>query len=231
MALNAFFSYFGGKSSLARYYPPPAHDTVIEPFAGAAGYATRYHRKRVILVEKDTRVAALWRYLIRVSARELLALPDLAEGGKVSDLRVSDEARLLIGYNVQFSASGGPRNSLTTWSKGSASMWGPVLRARLAAQVEKIRHWRLIEGDYTCAPDVEATWHIDPPYEKMGAYYRCGAKSIDFRALGRWCRARKGQVMVCENAGARWLPFRAFKSNAPSSNKAASAEVIWTNDG
>src|SRR5262245_29982092 len=104
MSLNAFFTYFGGKSALARYYPEPEHDKLVEPFAVAAGYATRYHRRNVILVEKDPRVATLWRYLIRVSARDVLALPDIPEGGKVSDLRVSDEARLLIGYNVQFSA-------------------------------------------------------------------------------------------------------------------------------
>ena len=227
--VNQFFAYFGGKSSLSRYYPAPEHDTIVEPFAGAAGYETRYPRRKVVLVEKDERVATLWRYLIRVSAREILKLPDLAVGAKVSDLNVTPEAKLLIGYNVQFSASGGPRNSLTTWSAGSDSMWGPVLRARIAGQVEKIRHWRIIEGDYSLAPDVDATWYVDPPYEKMGAYYRCSAKAIDFKKLGAWCRSRRGQVMVCENEGATWLPFRPFVARAPSSNKASSAEVIWTN--
>lgn len=230
MSLNQFFCYFGGKSSLSRYYPVPEHDTVIEPFAGAAGYATRYHRRKVILVEKDERVATLWRYLIKVSARDILRLPDLPLDGKVSDLVVSDEARLLIGYNVNFSAGGGPRNAFTSWSAGSASMWGPTLRARIAAQVEKIRHWKVIEGSYELAPNIRASWYVDPPYQTMGKHYRCGSAAIDFAALGRWCRERQGQVMVCENDGADWLPFRAFLPRAPSSNKAGSAEVIWTND-
>lgn len=228
MSLNSFFTYFGGKSALAKYYPPPIHETVIEPFAGAAGYATRYHRRKVVLVEKDPRVATLWRYLIRVSAREILALPLLERDGKVSDLHVCEEARLLIGYNVNFSAGGGPRNSLSSWAAGSSSMWGEVLRARIASQVERIRHWIVIEGDYTAAPGIIATWYVDPPYQVMGKHYRCGADAIDFKALGKWCRGRPGQVIVCENAGADWLPFRRFHAHAPSSNKEASAEVIWT---
>ena len=48
-------------------------------------------------------------------------------------------------------------------------------------------------------------------------------------ALSEWCRSRRGQVMVCENEGARWLPFRPFRSIQSTSN-GVSREVIWTND-
>lgn len=37
-----FFSYFGGKYMRSTHYPSPNYDIVIEPFAGAAGYSTRY---------------------------------------------------------------------------------------------------------------------------------------------------------------------------------------------
>ncbi len=237
MSLNTFFAYFGSKWEPAKRYPPPRHDTIIEPFAGGAGYSVRYHRRKVILVEKDPRVATLWRYLINVSAREILRLPLLAPNGRVSELRVGDEARLLIAYNVD-RASAGPSDRFTRWSlrpADSHSVWGPTLRARIASQVERIRHWRVIEGDYSLAPDVEATWFVDPPYfGKLGDTYRCKGRALDFPALGAWCRSRRGQVMVCEQAPAAWLPFRHLGAVKATTRKAGhtgvSAEVIWTND-
>jgi len=33
------FSYYGSKSKLAQHYPTPKYDTIVEPFAGAAGYS------------------------------------------------------------------------------------------------------------------------------------------------------------------------------------------------
>jgi hypothetical protein len=237
VSLNTFFSYFGSKWEPARRYPPPLHDTIIEPFAGAAGYSVRHHRRRVILVDKDPRVVALWRYLIKVSARDILGLPLLASDGRVSDLRVSDEARLLIGYNVDRTRAG-PADRFTTWSlrpSDSHSVWGPTLKARLAAQVERIRHWKVIEGSYELAPNIRATWFVDPPYiGALGNAYRCKGRDIDFTALGRWCRSRQGQTIVCEQAPAAWLPFRDLGAVKATTRKAGhpgvSAEVIWTND-
>lgn len=45
MILRPFFTYFGAKWRAAPHYPPPTHPTVIEPFAGAAGYALRHHTR------------------------------------------------------------------------------------------------------------------------------------------------------------------------------------------
>jgi len=236
VSLHTFFAYFGSKWRVAHLYPSPLHETIIEPFAGSAGYSVRHHHRRVILVEKDPRVASIWRYLLRASPRELLALPDLPRGGVVDDLRVCEEARWLIAYNVNRSA-GGPRQSFTTWSESSPhSVWGRTLRARLAMQVDKIRHWQIFEGDYTSAPDVEATWFVDPPYEVQGAHYRHGVKRLDLAGVGAWCRARRGQVIVCENEGATWLPFRALATvrgsirGSGDPDDGISREAIWTND-
>jgi len=40
--LRPFWRYYGGKWRAAPRYPAPRHDLIIEPFAGAAGYAMRY---------------------------------------------------------------------------------------------------------------------------------------------------------------------------------------------
>lgn len=230
MALNAFFTYLGGKTHASRYYPPPAHPTIVEPFAGAAGYSVRYHRRRVILVEKNPEIAGIWRYLIGVSARELLGIPDVPPEG-VSSMRLCPEARSLVGFNCGSVSGDRGAERITSWGKKEPTCsWGPILRARLASQVERIRHWRIIEGDYSLAPDVEATWFVDPPYQVEGESYACPSSAIDFRALGKWCRARRGQIMVCENEGATWLPFEPFRflpTTAWKRQNGGSVEVLW----
>ena len=70
----------------------------------------------------------------------------------------------------------------------SATRRGPEVRAILAAQAGRITHWKVIEGDYTKAPERFATWFIDPPYlGSAGRLYKHGAKDIDYAALSRWC--------------------------------------------
>jgi hypothetical protein len=133
-------------------------------------------------------------------------------------------------------AKGGfaPRDKPSPWMfqyQGS-SWWGPRLRARLAEQVEAIRHWRVIEGDYKQAPALEATYFVDPPYQVAGKTYVHSFQA--FGELAEVCRNLPGQVIVCEAEGADWLPFRPFhKAGALSSPKDKtdkhSMEVIWTN--
>jgi site-specific DNA-adenine methylase len=73
--LRPFFSYYGSKWSLGRHYPAPSHGTIVEPFAGSAGYALFHSDRRVLLVDSDPVVAGLWQYLIRASAAEIRSLP------------------------------------------------------------------------------------------------------------------------------------------------------------
>jgi len=40
--LRPFWRYYGGKWRAAPSYPSPRCETIIEPFAGAAGYSLRY---------------------------------------------------------------------------------------------------------------------------------------------------------------------------------------------
>lgn len=234
MQMWPFFSFYGGKWRAAPHYPKPQHRRIVEPFAGAAGYSVRYADHDIVLVEKDPTIAALWRYLITARPEDIRALPLIAEHQSVTDLDCCDEARSLIGFWLNKGTTA-PSKSPGKWMRDGArpkSFWGPEIRERIAEQVEHIKHWTLIEGDYTQAPICDATYFVDPPYQVAGSYYRCSARQIDFVGLGDWCRSLPGQVMVCENEGADWLPFRPFlviKSTEGKNGKAKSREAIWQN--
>ena len=87
----------------------------------------------------------------------------------------------------------------------------------------------VIEGDYTDAPDIEATWFIDPPYQyRGGRKYPQGSDAIDYTRLAEWCQTRRGQVIVCEAEPADWLPFRHLASLKNMKNSLTS-ELVWTN--
>ena len=66
------FSLYGGKWRLAPRYGPPRHERVIEPFAGAAGYSTRWEPKKVILIERDPMIFGIWDYLIKATPSEII---------------------------------------------------------------------------------------------------------------------------------------------------------------
>ena len=58
------FYYYGRKKQIVRRYPTPLLDTIIEPFAGSAAYSLHSDnwKRKVILVEKDDKVADIWRF-------------------------------------------------------------------------------------------------------------------------------------------------------------------------
>lgn len=233
--LKTFWNYYGGKWRVALRYPPPYHDVVVEPFAGAAGYSLRHYRKNVILIDKDPVIYGIWDYLIKVEPEEIMALPDTVED--VDGIDAPQEARWLIGFLLN-AGSSAPCRQPSKWMREKvasgepfAEFWGPKRKLRIASQVSKIKHWKAIHGTYSDAPDVEATWFVDPPYQNAGAFYTCNSGEIDFQHLGNWCQNRKGQVIVCENEGADWLPFEPFhaiKATHGATRKGVSMEVIWT---
>jgi len=230
------FSFYGGKWRAGKRYPPPQHTTIIEPFAGSAGYSLRYPARRVVLVDRDPAVAGTWRWLLAATPAEILGLPDLCPGQTVDDLGLVQEARWFIGWWLNKGAAS-PCKTPSAWMRSGVrpnSYWGRAIRERVARDVQRIRHWQIIEGDYTDAPDVDATWFVDPPYVQAGRLYRHGARGIDYEALGAWCKSRAGLTIVCEQQGAGWLPFRPFaaiKSNPSRHGGGHSLEAIWTSDG
>ena len=239
--LKPFWRYYGGKWRAAPRYPQPLHATIVEPFAGAAGYALRHYQRKVVLIEKYTVIAEMWRWLIGASRAEVLAIPEVFD---LDDLPswVPQGARALVGFGLAEGA-GSPRQRMSPVARRNrgtrperpnsanhARGWSPAMKDRVASQVEHIRHWRVIEGDYTEAPDLVATWFIDPPYQVAGnKVYVHRAKNIDYDALGEWSKRRQGQIVVCENDGASWLPFQPLYSTTTTMNGASNREALWTN--
>lgn len=232
MTLKPFFTYYGGKYRAAPKYPTPQYDTIIEPFAGAAGYSLRYADRNVVLYDKDPVIAGLWTWLTRVSASEILSLPIKVE--HVDSLDVCQEAKWLIGFWLNKGAAA-PMKSPSKWMRDGTrpnSYWGETIRQRIASQVNSIRHWRVFNTSYEYVLPERATYFVDPPYQEAGKHYRYSASGLDFANLAEWCRTRPGQVIVCENAGAAWLPFQPFahiKANESRRGGKQSAEVIWLN--
>jgi len=232
--LRPFFGYYGGKwRDAVKNYWPPKYRTIVEPFAGSAGYALRYADRNVILCEIDPVVAEVWQYLIGVKSSEIKSLPDVPMDGSVDDLDVCQEAKWLIGLWLNRGISA-PRRTPSRWMRDRirpGSFWGDRVRSTIAAQVDSIRHWKVRNCTYLGAPmSRAATWFIDPPYQKAGQHYRFGSNQIDYSELATWCRSRPGQVIVCENEGADWLPFVEKATVKTTRAARPSKEVVWTND-
>lgn len=229
--LRPFFSYYGAKWRLAPHYPPPLFDDVVEVFAGSAGYALHHHDRRVMLCDADPIITGVWRYLIAVRESEVLAIPDRIDTVEELDSRWPQETRWLVGFWLG-RAGARPKRTASAWVRQyrdrpayKRNFWGPAVRATIASQLRRIRHWRIVEGDYARLANRRATWFIDPPYRgRPGSHYRHGSQGIDYESLATWCRRRSGQVIVCEAAGADWMPF---ESMAAKSRERSSAEALW----
>ena len=230
-SLRPFFAFYGGKWRIAPRYPEPVFDTIVEPFAGSAGYSLRHADRDVVLVERDPVIASVWRFLLSASAEQIRSLPDVEEGQTTADLDVEEGARSLIGFWLNKGVAS-PRKRPSAWMRSGirpGSFWGPQVRERIASQVDSIRHWRLVEGDAVevmrALPNLDATWFVDPPYENKGRHYACS--SVDYDALGAACRQLRGQVIACEQVGARWLPFQHLVDAKANHATKRSAEAVW----
>lgn len=216
--MRPFFPYYGSTWNRARYLPAPVHPIVRERFAGGAGYSLFYACPRVELTDKDPVIVGLWSWLIRATAAEIMALPELPEvGDSVDNYAIPQEAKWLIGFWLN-RGSAQPKKSRTAYSN-----WGLKAKERIAAQLPILAGWSVREGGYEEGPTDECTWLIDPPYEDKGRYYRM--KFDGHTSLGKWCKALPGQVIVLEGAGADWLPFRSLGYFKTSLGK--SEEKVW----
>ncbi len=216
------WTYYGTKKRIAKNYPAPIYDTIIEPFAGAAQYSLYGDnwKKKVILLDKYDVVSRVWDYLINTATKErILALPNMNIGDKVDDLEgLCQEEKWLIGFCI---------NSASAMPKKTAAKFNHWDRYKnfIAENLYKVKHWEIRNGDYTDLDNIEATWFIDPPYQYGGKYYRYNNKGIDYVKLADWCKNRNGQVIVCENTKADWLDFKPLVEMNGQLHK--TMEAIW----
>ena len=213
--MKPFFTYFGAKWRNSTAYPDPQFDTIIEPFCGAAGYSVRRSNgRKVELYDKSEQIIMTWKYLIGASEKEIRNLPDIEYGTSVEDekYKLTQEQQNFIGWHLN-TATVCPKKKPSKWYSpdslhaGSKILWSQHRRNRLASQLRYIRHWTATQSSYEDIPNKEACWFIDPPYQVHGKHYKHSNKYIDLKHLGEWCKARKGQYMVCEGIDANWLPF------------------------
>lgn len=214
------FPYYGGKKALVkkRLYPEPAFSTIVEPFAGSAAYSM-YHAAPdldVVLIDKNPQLVEAWQYLLNARREDLLALPILNAGETLKDPRFAplpDGAKKVISLMIHPHNNPGSFSTVPT----QRNIWDLRRRQELVDNVEKIRRWHVVCGSYADAPDVAATWFIDPPYQKHaddhksgggGAHYGKHSNSkIDFDDLANFTLSRRGQVIATDRVSATWLPF------------------------
>lgn len=224
------FSYYGSKNKIAKLYPLPKYDLIIEPFAGAAWYSVFHRYKNVILNERYELIYDVWEWLINDATPELiLGHKDFFIGQDISQVDLTKSHKDLIGFCINRGCSS-PANIVQKWSCQVASKpnWASTTAfslERIAKLLPEIKHWQTRLGDYKSLPDIEATWFIDPPYQFGGEHYL--VNDIDYSELAEWCKTRKGQVIVCENTKADWLPFNTLTQI--QGQRVKSIEAIWTN--
>lgn len=202
------FSYYGTKKKLASNYPSPKFDTIIEPFAGAAMYSLfgDNWKKNVILCDKYDKIFITWDFLIKANTNDILNLPDLKEGLNLDTISsLSDGEKALLGFFANPS-SAVPKKTVT---KRGETAWNRH-KKYLIDNIHKVNHWKIYNQSYTEIDNINATWFCDPPYFSGGKYYHssCCSKQINYSELAEWCLSRKGEIIVCENSSATWLPFK-----------------------
>lgn len=224
------FAYFGSKHRIAKHYAPPAFPTIIEPFAGAAGYSVYWARpgQRVKLYDKDPAVVELWRSLIDDGHAIVSECDDQIRGGTARH-----PVLLMMKGTGARRLTGGGTEPVNDWL---ADKWSGV-RRRILFALPRIQSgtWTIEQRAYETIGDNEpATWFIDPPYKPYttaaGSLYREGAGAIDYAHLADWSRDRNGQVIVCEQQPADWMRFRPIRkqNSMQSTGDLERIEVVWT---
>jgi hypothetical protein len=226
---------FGSKWSLAKHYPAPKFARVIEPFARGACYSLWYAKPGMQFIwnDIDPEIMECWKWLLDNPryARDIADIP-------VGTLREGLDLRMHMSWDaanwVRLWQRLG-RNDCWTVSKwnNKPGMWQQSVKDTTIEAISWLKENTVVDlqcGEYFNLPDVEATWFIDPPYQHQpGSVYPFG--DVDYAMLAKWCQLLPGQVIVCEQEGADWLPFRKFRDvNAGCAHhaKKTMTEVIWT---
>ncbi len=221
------WTYFGSKSNIIQHYPPPKYGKIIEPFAGTARYALRFHDRDILLVDKYEVIVDLWNWLKVCPPNDILTLPRLKAGDLLDEVQFDCEpAKNLIGFIIGY----GRERPARTCSPHILQRPNRIEFAlkTIASHLWKIKHWNIIQGSYLDIENQQATYFIDPPYQHGGRKYVHNNRKIDFVQLKQWCMTRDGQAIVCENNKATWMDFKPFRSQRGT--RTQQQEMIWTNE-
>lgn len=221
------WSYYGAKTNIVHLYPRPKHDKIIEPFAGTARYALRYFDRDVLLIDSYEVIINIWKWLQSCSPNDILKLPrEVKSGERIDQMKFDcEEMKMFFGFIVGC-GSERPRMKATDRKTAQRPNHVNYNLQRVSKNLFKIKHWKFIHGSYMEAPDLTATWFIDPPYQFGGQSYV--KKFYDFNRLKSWSMERKGQVIVCENTKADWMNFVPLKVQRGTLFR--TTEAIWTNE-
>lgn len=238
--IGPMFKWFGSKWSGAKHYPTPIYDTIVEPFAGGAGYSLNYPEKNVVLYDSNKNVWALWEWLINYASYNPCAISEIPlhvpEGTDIRTLGLTTGQELLLKH-WQRTNNVGECWTVSPWGN-KPGQWTANTRARLTDQVPQIKHWVLLPQQTTFHIQ-GATYFIDPPYQYN---YQYGVHGFNWKSLGESIAniPKPNQVIACEARCPKtgrmpdWLPFIDFRKQVTSRRKAEnshhSSEVIWLSE-
>lgn len=230
------FKWFGSKWLSSKTLPKPKFETIVEPFAGGAGYSLRYSSYKVLICESDPHISKLWAWLIHEATEAAIREIPLGvlEGTDIRSLGLNQGQQLLL-KTWQRTNNVGDCWTISSWGN-KPGQWTSNTRARVASEVGAVKHWEVRSDGLAALREYSqaATWLVDPPYQYN---YQYKSKPLDYQDLSNLIQAKMGQKIVCEaicprtGAVPNWLPFSFFGERITSRRKADnnhhSKELIW----
>jgi len=229
------FKWFGSKWLSSRQLPQPKYNTIIEPFAGGAGYSLRHCEKQVILAEIDPHIASLWAWLIGAATEtHIREIPiNIPEGTDIRTLGLTVGQSTLL-KTWQRTNNVGNCWTISPWGN-KPGQWTANTRARVSEEIGAIKHW--VFDANAIQVEGPATWFIDPPYQYN---YQYRSAPLDYNNLATTVGNLQGQVIACEaicpktGATPNYLPFTFWQSRITSRRKENenhhSKELLWVRD-
>lgn len=223
------WGYYGSKALIVKLYPKPIHNKIIEPACGTARYSLEYFENDILLVDKYEVIIKIWHWLQQASEKDVLGINRvLIPHKKADEYEFDSEGEKLLFQFLIKKAPERPSLKVTDRVAIARPNYMNYSLKRIAKNLFKIKHWTIRCGSYESVPiDRYTTYFVDFPYQFGGECYPCSSKHLNFDKVGEWCRDLPGQVIVCENLKADWLPFVPLKSMKGSLG--FSHEAIWTN--
>ena len=210
MSVTSLFSIFGGKGRLIHLYRAPQHDSICEPFGGAASYSCRYWERDCHVNDLDVNVYSIYQLYQLPNAADLIEnyfpadVIHLDQIEEVIDVEAVHPG--LVQLVMSFMSLGTyPVQRTMATPAGSSKDW-TRRKKQVLEWVPRVRHWTFTNMPYATLPGIRACWFVDPPYQKEGHRYPCGSAGIDYGHLREWAFARRGQVTICESEKNDWLP-------------------------